>query len=62
VNPNQRFLVTLFLGVLGIHRFIDRKHGTGLIWLLSGGVLWVEWVRDVCLARKALLEAQAAGR
>ncbi len=58
MNANQRFLVTLFLGVFGIHRFIDHKYATGALWLVTGGVLWVGWVWDLCLARKAFLEEQ----
>ena len=46
MNANQRFLVTLFLGVFGIHRFLDHKYGTAALWLVTGGVLWAGWVWD----------------
>ena len=46
MNANQRFLVTLFLGVFGIHRFLDHKYGTGALWLVTGGVLWAGWAWD----------------
>ena len=46
MNANQRFLVTLFLGVFGVHKFVDHKYGTGVLWLVTGGLLWVGWVWD----------------
>jgi TM2 domain-containing membrane protein YozV len=61
MNPNQRFVVTFFLGILGIHRFIDGKLGTGLLWLLTGGLLWVGWVWDLCLAGKDVIDARGLG-
>jgi TM2 domain-containing membrane protein YozV len=56
MNANQRFLVTLFLGVFGIHRFVDHKYGTGVLWLATGGLLWAGWVWDLCQAREAVLQ------
>ena len=43
------FVLALFLGGLGIHRFYVGKLGTGIIWLLTGGLLFIGWILDVIM-------------
>ena len=44
------FLVTFFLGFLGIHRFVQKKYVTGFIWLFTCGLFGVGWFVDICIA------------
>ena len=39
-------LITFFLGGLGVHRFMAGKIGTGILWLISGGLLGIGWLVD----------------
>lgn len=42
-----KFLVCLFFGWLGVHKFIERKIGMGLLYFLTGGLFFVGWIYDV---------------
>jgi TM2 domain-containing membrane protein YozV len=40
------WILQTFFGYLGIHRFYLGKFGTGIVWLLTGGLFLVGWVYD----------------
>ncbi len=40
-------LITIFLGGLGVHRFMSGKIGTGIIWLLTGGCCGIGYIIDI---------------
>lgn len=41
------YLLWFFLGYLGIHRFYLGRPFTGVLWLLTGGLLGVGWIFDL---------------
>lgn len=41
------FVLCLFLGLLGIHRFYVGKIGTGLLWFFTGGLFFIGWFVDL---------------
>lgn len=40
-------ILCIFLGFFGVHRFYVGKKGTGVLWMLSGGVFGIGWIADI---------------
>ena len=52
MSKTSALLITVFLGGLGVHRFMAGKIGTGIIWLLTGGVCGIGWIIDIIKVAK----------
>ena len=55
------WLLLTFGGVLGLHRFYLGKIGTGLLWLLTGGLLGIGWAYDFWTLNEQVDELNRAG-
>ncbi len=52
------FLLSIFLGGWGAHRFYTGKIGTGVLWLLTGGLCGIGLIYDwICIAKGTYLDA-----
>ena len=40
------FAICFFLGILGVHKFREKKTGMGILYLLTGGLLGFGWIYD----------------
>lgn len=52
ISPYRRwlaFLLCFFVGVLGVHRFYVNKIGTGILFLLTGGLFGIGWLVDIIM-------------
>lgn len=48
-NRLVALLLCIFLGLGGVHRFYVGKVGTGILYLLTGGLFGIGWVIDIIL-------------
>ena len=42
-------IVTIFLGPLGVHKFMQKKNGLGFLYLFSFGLFGIGWIIDIIL-------------
>ena len=49
-NPIIKLLITYFLGLFGVHKFMDGKTKQGIIYICTLGLFGIGWLYDVVLA------------
>ena len=40
-------IVCLFFGFLGVHKFMEKKVGMGILYLFTGGLFGIGWIVDI---------------
>ena len=61
VNYSVAWLLLTFLGVFGLHRFYMGKWGTGIIYLLTGGLLGIGILYDFLTLNTQISELNYVG-
>lgn len=56
------WILLTFLGLFGVHRFYLGKWGTGIIWLLTGGLFLIGWLYDLWTLNEQVSELNYYGR
>ena len=51
------FFITLFVGIIGVHRFVKGKVLTGILWLCTAGLFGVGYIFDLVTSGCTLVRA-----
>jgi len=61
IDHSVAWLLLVFLGIFGIHRFYMGKVVTGVIYLCTGGLLGIGYVYDLLTLNEQVEELNASG-
>ncbi len=61
INYSLAWVLLTYLGLLGIHRMYLGKWGTGLLYLLTGGLLGLGWLYDYWTLNQQISELNRGG-
>lgn len=54
----KKFIITLFFGWMGAHKFMEKKTGMGILYLCTLGLFGIGWMVDIFLSAIPLLKSQ----
>lgn len=55
-NKKVNFIIVLFFGVVGVHKFMDKKIKQGLLYMFTVGLFGIGWIIDVVKALNELIK------
>ncbi len=55
------FFIVLFGGPFGVHKFVNGEFGMGILYLFTGGIFLIGWLKDVITAGKNLFHINGFG-
>ncbi|MCW5638024.1 MAG: NINE protein [Rubrivivax sp.] len=61
INYSLAWVLLTYLGLLGIHRMYLGKWGTGLLYLLTGGLLGLGWLYDYWTLNQQISDLNRGG-
>lgn len=47
MDKKTRIIIVIFLGMFGVHKFIDKDYKMGIIYLFTGGLFGIGWLIDI---------------
>lgn len=58
VNPIVNLIVVVFLGIFGVHKFMNKQIGMGILYLCTGGLCGIGWIYDIIVAIKQCTDSR----
>jgi len=47
MEKKVKIMIVIFLGIFGVHKFIDKDYKMGFIYLFTGGLFGIGWIIDI---------------
>lgn len=58
MNKKIDFILCLFLGYLGVHKFYEKKIGIGILYIFTAGLFFIGWIYDCVKLGTKLYKSQ----
>lgn len=62
MTAKEEFYITLFLGFTGLHRFLRKQIGWGILFLFTAGLFYVGWIIDAVKAYQRMKQEEFSAK